>query len=159
MKQQLGVIVTAVAGLVAGTGAQALDIGGQVSASGPYGRFCLNPGDHNGRYLLIASSRAGGQPANLQGLWNESTNPPWGSKYTVNINTEMNYWPAEPTGLGECVAPLMQMVRELAISGERTARDMYGARGWVCHHNSDLWRATAPMPALYAAAASTRSLR
>ena len=98
-----------------------------------------------GRYLLIASSRAGGQPANLQGLWNESTNPPWGSKYTVNINTEMNYWPAEPTGLGECVAPLMQMVRELAISGERTARDMYGARGWVCHHNSDLWRATAPI--------------
>lgn len=98
-----------------------------------------------GRYLLIASSRAGGQPANLQGLWNESTNPPWGSKYTVNINTEMNYWPAEPTGLGECVAPLVQMVRELAISGERTARDMYGARGWVCHHNSDLWRATAPI--------------
>ncbi|MBB3878543.1 glycosyl hydrolase family 95 catalytic domain-containing protein [Sphingomonas pseudosanguinis] len=98
-----------------------------------------------GRYLLIASSRAGGQPANLQGLWNESTNPPWGSKYTVNINTEMNYWPAEPTGLGECVAPLVQMVRELAISGERTAREMYGARGWVCHHNTDLWRATAPI--------------
>lgn len=98
-----------------------------------------------GRYLLIASSRAGGQPANLQGLWNESSNPPWGSKYTVNINTEMNYWPAEPTGLGECVAPLVQMVRELAISGERTAREMYGARGWVCHHNTDLWRATAPI--------------
>lgn len=98
-----------------------------------------------GRYLLITSSRAGGQPANLQGLWNESTNPPWGSKYTVNINTEMNYWPAEPTGLGECVAPLVQMVRELAISGERTAREMYGARGWVCHHNTDLWRATAPI--------------
>lgn len=98
-----------------------------------------------GRYLLIASSRAGGQPANLQGLWNESSNPPWGSKYTVNINTEMNYWPAEPTGLGECVAPLVQMVRELAISGARTARDMYGARGWVCHHNTDLWRATAPI--------------
>ncbi|WP_343525901.1 glycoside hydrolase family 95 protein [Sphingomonas sp.] len=98
-----------------------------------------------GRYLLIASSRPGGQAANLQGLWNESTNPPWGSKYTVNINTEMNYWPAEPTGLGECVAPLVQMVRDLAITGERTARAMYGARGWVCHHNSDLWRATAPI--------------
>ncbi|WP_322963639.1 glycoside hydrolase family 95 protein [Sphingomonas fuzhouensis] len=98
-----------------------------------------------GRYLLIACSREGGQAANLQGLWNESTNPPWGSKYTVNINTEMNYWPAQVTGLGECVAPLVQMIRELAISGERTARAMYGARGWVCHHNSDLWRATAPI--------------
>lgn len=98
-----------------------------------------------GRYLLIASSRAGGQAANLQGLWNESVNPPWGSKYTVNINTEMNYWPAQVTSLGECVAPLVQMIRELSISGERTAREMYGARGWVCHHNSDLWRATAPI--------------
>ncbi|MEG3089944.1 glycoside hydrolase family 95 protein [Sphingomonas sp. PB1R3] len=98
-----------------------------------------------GRYLLIAASRAGGQAANLQGLWNESVNPPWGSKYTVNINTEMNYWPAQVTGLGECVAPLVQMIRELSVSGERTARAMYGARGWVCHHNTDLWRATAPI--------------
>ncbi|MEJ8629773.1 hypothetical protein P0F65_07765 [Sphingomonas sp. I4] len=72
-------------------------------------------------------------------------NPPWGSKYTVNINTEMNYWPAQVTGLGECVAPLVQMIRELSVSGERTARAMYGARGWVCHHNTDLWRATAPI--------------
>ncbi len=97
------------------------------------------------RYLLIASSRPGGQPANLQGLWNDSLNPPWGSKYTININTQMNYWPAEPTALGECVGPLVEMVRQLAITGERTARTMYGARGWVAHHNTDLWRATAPI--------------
>lgn len=100
---------------------------------------------HYARYLLICSSRPGGQPANLQGLWNDSLKPPWGSKYTININTEMNYWPAEPTALGECVSPLVEMVRELAVTGERTARTMYGARGWVVHHNSDLWRATAPI--------------
>ncbi|MEA3391220.1 glycoside hydrolase family 95 protein [Sphingobium sp. CCH11-B1] len=100
---------------------------------------------HYARYLLICSSRPGGQPANLQGLWNDSLNPPWGSKYTININTEMNYWPAEPVALGECVEPLVQMVRELAVTGERTARTMYGARGWVAHHNTDLWRATAPI--------------
>ena len=98
-----------------------------------------------GRYLLIASSRAGSQPANLQGIWNDALKPPWESKYTVNINTEMNYWPAEVTALPECVAPLIQMVRDLAETGARTARDMYGARGWVCHHNTDLWRATAPI--------------
>lgn len=98
-----------------------------------------------GRYLLIASSRPGSQPANLQGIWNEAVDPPWQSKYTVNINTEMNYWPAEVAGLPECVAPLVQMVRELAETGARTARQMYGARGWVCHHNTDLWRATAPI--------------
>ncbi len=100
---------------------------------------------HYGRYLLISSSRPGGQPANLQGLWNESNRPPWGSKYTININTEMNYWPAEPMGLGECVEPLIAMVEDLAASGARTARVNYGARGWVCHHNTDLWRATAPI--------------
>ncbi|KAA9012631.1 glycoside hydrolase family 95 protein [Sphingobium limneticum] len=100
---------------------------------------------HFARYLMICASRPGGQPANLQGLWNDSLNPPWGSKYTININTQMNYWPAEPTALGECVAPLVDMVRELAITGERTARTMYGARGWVAHHNTDLWRATAPI--------------
>ncbi|WP_448660012.1 glycoside hydrolase family 95 protein [Sphingomonas sp. CJ99] len=98
-----------------------------------------------GRYLLIASSRPGGQPANLQGLWNDSNNPPWGSKYTININTEMNYWPAEPMGLAECVEPLIAMVGELATSGRRTAQSMYGARGWVAHHNTDLWRASAPI--------------
>jgi alpha-L-fucosidase 2 len=98
-----------------------------------------------GRYLLISSSRPGGQPANLQGLWNESMNPPWGSKYTININTEMNYWPAEPANLGECVEPLVAMVQDLAQTGARTAREMYGAPGWVAHHNTDLWRATAPI--------------
>ncbi|RZJ00715.1 MAG: glycoside hydrolase family 95 protein [Brevundimonas sp.] len=98
-----------------------------------------------GRYLLISSSRPGTQPANLQGVWNETNSPPWGGKYTVNINTEMNYWPAEPTGLAECVEPLVAMVKDLAITGARTAQVMYGARGWVCHHNTDLWRATAPI--------------
>ncbi|HQR89286.1 MAG TPA: glycoside hydrolase family 95 protein, partial [Caulobacter sp.] len=89
-----------------------------------------------GRYLLIACSRPGGQPANLQGLWNDQMNPPWGSKFTININTEMNYWPAEPTGLADCVKPLIEMVRDLSITGARTARAMYGARGWVAHHNT-----------------------
>lgn len=98
-----------------------------------------------GRYLLIAASRPGTQPANLQGIWNDSNDPPWQSKYTVNINTQMNYWPAEVTALPECTEPLLRMVRELAVTGARTAREMYGARGWVCHHNSDLWRATAPI--------------
>lgn len=98
-----------------------------------------------GRYLLIACSRPGGQPANLQGLWNDQMNPPWGSKFTININTEMNYWPAEPTGLADCVRPLIEMVRDLSITGARTAKALYGARGWVAHHNTDLWRATAPI--------------
>jgi alpha-L-fucosidase 2 len=98
-----------------------------------------------GRYLLISSSRPGGQPANLQGLWNESMNPPWGSKYTININTEMNYWPAEPCNLAECVEPLVGMVENLTQTGARTAKVQWGARGWVTHHNTDLWRATAPI--------------
>lgn len=98
-----------------------------------------------GRYLLIASSRSGTQPANLQGIWNEGTNPPWGSKYTININTQMNYWPADAAGLGECVEPLLRMVEDLAETGARTASTMYRARGWVCHHNTDLWRAAAPI--------------
>ncbi|MCF7674706.1 MAG: glycoside hydrolase family 95 protein, partial [Akkermansiaceae bacterium] len=98
-----------------------------------------------GRYLLLSCSRAGGQPATLQGLWNESMAPPWDSKYTININTEMNYWPAEPANLGECTAPLIQMVTELVEPGSRTAKVNWGAGGWVCHHNTDLWRATAPI--------------
>ncbi len=98
-----------------------------------------------GRYLLISSSRPGTQPAGLQGIWNESMAPPWGGKYTININTEMNYWPAEPCNLAECVEPLIRMVSELAETGATTAKDMYGARGWVTHHNTDLWRATAPI--------------
>jgi alpha-L-fucosidase 2 len=99
------------------------------------------------RYLLIACSRPGTQPANLQGLWNDKLSAPWGSKYTININTEMNYWPAEPANLAECVQPLVAMVKDLAITGARTARVNYGARGWVAHHNTDLWRATAPIDA------------
>jgi alpha-L-fucosidase 2 len=98
-----------------------------------------------GRYLLISCSRPGGQPANLQGIWNDSMNPPWQSKYTININTEMNYWPAEPCNLGECVEPLIAMVKDLSQTGARTAREMYGAGGWVAHHNTDLWRATGPI--------------
>jgi alpha-L-fucosidase 2 len=98
-----------------------------------------------GRYLLISCSRPGGQPANLQGLWNEGMYPPWGSKYTININTEMNYWPAESGNLAECVEPLIAMVNDLAVTGARTAKSQYGARGWVAHHNTDLWRATAPI--------------
>jgi alpha-L-fucosidase 2 len=98
-----------------------------------------------GRYLLISSSRPGGQPANLQGLWNESMNPPWQSKYTININTEMNYWPAESCNLAECTEPLIALVKDLSQTGARTAQEMYGAHGWVAHHNTDLWRATGPI--------------
>ena len=98
-----------------------------------------------GRYLLISSSRPGSQPANLQGIWNDSMNPPWSSKYTININTEMNYWPAEPGNLAECVEPLVGMVMDLTETGARTAKVQWGARGWVTHHNTDLWRAAAPV--------------
>jgi alpha-L-fucosidase 2 len=98
-----------------------------------------------GRYLLISSSRAGTQPANLQGLWNDLMTPPWESKYTININTQMNYWPAETTNLSECHEPLLRMVSELVENGARTAQVQYGANGWVCHHNTDLWRQTAPI--------------
>jgi alpha-L-fucosidase 2 len=100
---------------------------------------------HYGRYLLIASSRQGSQPANLQGLWNEELRAPWSSNYTININTEMNYWPAEPANLPELHEPLVAFVEELARAGARTAAVNYGARGWVAHHNSDLWRQSAPV--------------
>ncbi len=98
-----------------------------------------------GRYLLIASSRPGGQPANLQGIWNELLDPPWESKWTLNINCEMNYWPAEVANLGECAGPLFDMIDDLVISGGRTAKEQYGCRGWVVHHNTDLWRGSAPI--------------
>jgi alpha-L-fucosidase 2 len=98
-----------------------------------------------GRYLLIASSRPGCQPANLQGIWNDQLAPPWDSKWTVNINTEMNYWPAEVTNLSECAEPLFDMIADCAESGRKTAQAHYGARGWVLHHNTDLWRGTAPI--------------
>lgn len=98
-----------------------------------------------GRYLLIASSRPGTQPANLQGIWNDSLNPPWESKWTLNINCEMNYWPAEVCNLSECHEPLFDLIHDLVISGGRTAREQYGCRGWVVHHNTDLWRGSAPI--------------
>ena len=97
------------------------------------------------RYLLIASSRPGTQPANLQGIWNDKLFAPWGSKYTININTEMNYWPAQVTQLDECVEPLATLLHELAEAGQRVARSFYGAPGWVAHHNTDLWRASGPI--------------
>jgi alpha-L-fucosidase 2 len=100
-----------------------------------------------GRYILVSSSRAGSEPANLQGRWNEDLLPNWGSKYTVNINTEMNYWPAEVTNLSECHMPLFTMLKDLSESGAKTAKTYYNANGWVLHHNTDLWRGTAPVDA------------
>jgi alpha-L-fucosidase 2 len=98
-----------------------------------------------GRYLLISSSRPGSQPANLQGIWNNLMTPPWECKYTININTEMNYWHAHAANIAECVEPVLRMVEDMAVTGAVTARRHYGARGWVCHHNTDLWRQTAPI--------------
>lgn len=95
-----------------------------------------------GRYLLISSSQPGGQPANLQGIWNNKMRPPWDSKYTININAQMNYWPAEKTNLSELHEPFLRMVNELSETGRETAKVMYGARGWMAHHNTDIWRAT-----------------
>jgi len=95
-----------------------------------------------GRYLLISSSQPGGQPANLQGIWNNKMRPPWDSKYTININAQMNYWPAERANLSELHEPFLKMVEELSQTGLETAKSMYGARGWMAHHNTDIWRAT-----------------
>ncbi|WP_040303398.1 glycoside hydrolase family 95 protein [Algoriphagus machipongonensis] len=102
-----------------------------------------------GRYLLISSSQPGGQPANLQGIWNKEMSPPWDSKYTININAQMNYWPAEKTNLAELHEPFLKMVSEMAEAGEETARVMYGARGWMAHHNTDIWRITGPVDAIF----------
>jgi alpha-L-fucosidase 2 len=102
-----------------------------------------------GRYLQISSSQPGGQPATLQGIWNDQLYPPWDSKYTVNINTEMNYWPSEVTNLSEMNEPLIQMILELAETGKQTAKDMYGAQGWVLHHNTDIWRMNGPIDGSY----------
>ena len=98
-----------------------------------------------GRYLLIGSSRPGGQPSTLQGIWNASMKPPWDSKYTCNINTQMNYWPAGPANLLDCTEPLFDALDDLAASGAETAREHYGASGWVVHHNFDIWRGSAPI--------------
>lgn len=95
-----------------------------------------------GRYLLISASQPGGQPATLQGLWNNKLFPPWDSKYTININTEMNYWPAEKANLSEMGQPLFAMIKDLSVMGAQTAKIMYGARGWMAHHNTDIWRST-----------------
>ncbi len=100
-----------------------------------------------GRYLLIASSRGKSQPANLQGIWNHQLNPPWDSKWTVNINTEMNYWPAESCNLSPCHDPLFKLIEEVSRTDRKTARTHYGCRGWVLHHNTDIWRGTAPINA------------
>ena len=105
-----------------------------------------------GRYLLISSSQPGGQPANLQGIWSHQLYPPWDAKYTININAQMNYWPAEKTNLAELHEPFLKMAKEVAVTGERTAREMYGARGWMAHHNTDIWRATGAVdPAFWGA--------
>ncbi len=98
-----------------------------------------------GRYLLISSSRPNSQPANLQGIWNDQLSPSWDSKYTININTEMNYWPAEMTNLSELVQPLQMMLKELSITGKKVAKEHYNLKGWVAHHNTDLWRGAAPI--------------
>ncbi len=100
-----------------------------------------------GRYLLISSSRPGSQPANLQGLWNDQMAPPWESKYTTNINFEMNYWPAEVTNLSECHEPMFDLIRDCSVTGRKAAKMHYGCRGWVVHHNTDIWRGAAPINA------------
>lgn len=98
-----------------------------------------------GRYLLISSSREGTQPANLQGIWNSELRPPWSSNYTININTQMNYWPAFSCGLGELQQPLVKMISELSVTGRVTAQEVYGAKGFTSHHNTDFWRFSSPV--------------
>lgn len=133
-----------------------LDLGTSQSARQPtderLARIAETPDPHLetlyfqfGRYLLITSSRPGSQPANLQGIWNQKLDPPWESKWTTNINTEMNYWPAEICNLPECHQPLFDLIEECAESGRKTAQAHYDCRGWVLHHNTDLWRGTAPI--------------
>ena len=102
-----------------------------------------------GRYLLISSSQPGGQAANLQGVWNDNENAPWDSKYTININTEMNYWPAEVTNLSNTTEPLFSLIKDLSETGAKTAHDMYGCRGWMAHHNTDIWRIAGPVDGAY----------
>lgn len=101
-----------------------------------------------GRYLMIASSRPGTQPANLQGIWNDLVRPPWSSNWTININAQMNYWPAETTNLAECHEPLLDLISGLSVTGAKTAEVYYGANGWTSHHNTDLWRHSSPVGAL-----------
>lgn len=98
-----------------------------------------------GRYLLISSSRPGGEPANLQGIWNKELRAPWSSNYTININTQMNYWPAEVTNLSEMHAPLFDLIKNISVTGKGTAKEFYGMNGWVAHHNSDIWAVSNPV--------------
>lgn len=98
-----------------------------------------------GRYLLISSSRPGGTPANLQGIWNDMMRPPWSSNFTININAQMNYWPAEVTSLPEMHLPLFDLIKDISVTGKRTAKEFYGAGGWVAHHNSDIWAVSNPV--------------
>lgn len=102
-----------------------------------------------GRYLLLSSSRPGGQAANLQGIWNKERFAPWDSKYTININTEMNYWPAEVTNLTSTLPPLFSLIHDLSQTGTQTAQTMYGCRGFVAHHNTDIWRVAGPIDGAY----------
>lgn len=118
--------------------------------SHPEGPLAADPGlaallFNYGRYLLISSSRPGGTPANLQGIWNDKMLPPWSSNFTTNVNLEMNYWGAEVTGLGECVEPLFGLIEALQVTGASTAKEYYGARGWAVHHNSDIWGYSKPV--------------
>ncbi len=135
----------------------ALDLGESLAAHLPTDkrlyRFLENKDDPSlytllfqyGRYLLISSSRPGTQPANLQGIWNSEVRPPWSSNYTININTQMNYWPVFSCNLGELQRPLVKLIEDLAVKGRKTALEVYGARGFTSHHNTDLWRTTWPM--------------
>lgn len=102
---------------------------------------------HYGRYLMTASSRAGTQPANLQGIWNKEIQPPWSSNYTLNINAEMNYWLAGVGNLAECHQPFLEYIENLEVTGKKTAQINYGCRGWTAHHNADIWRHSAPVGA------------
>jgi alpha-L-fucosidase 2 len=138
-----------------------LDLGGPEAAQRPTDERLksVQQGGHDpqlcalyfqfGRYLLLSSSRPGTQPANLQGIWNQDVVPAWGSKWTVNINTEMNYWPVEVCNLAECHGPLFDLMDDLAVTGAEVAQKHYGARGWVVHHNADLWRGAAPVDGVW----------
>jgi alpha-L-fucosidase 2 len=130
-----------------------LDLGSNADSQLPTDERLARFGDSNdpalvslvyqyGRYLLISSSQPGGEPANLQGIWNYQMNAPWDGKYTININTEMNYWPAQTTNLSETELPLIQLVKDLSVTGREAARIMYGAKGYMAHHNTDIWRTT-----------------
>ncbi len=117
----------------------------QEYAKGRYDPWVENTYFQFGRYLLISASRPGGVPANLQGIWNKELRPPWSSNYTININTQMNYWPAEPTNLSEMHEPLFGLIKDLSITGAVTAREFYHMKGWVAHHNSDIWALSNPV--------------